>query len=362
MVILGPVSYPDGGLYRVRALSHGMDQPTGRSPNACPDFSSLDFDTLWAGRDTTNQVERQLVRQLLPVVKGGRVLELGTGEGRLTDLLQFPNMEYVGLDLEARFLARVAARRGTKPARRYVLANILHLPFKDSTFSGGLMFRVFNFLPDLRAGLAEAFRVLTAGGTLLLSHNPRPSWATLVDDVSLALQPAPPRDRGLLTFGRTASAPVLRSNFPTVALTRRSFALHAESVGFRIVAERPSGLEDYRLARRLPPRLFVALSSALSRMGGFPTRVVALSKPGPLNLPLDPLDSILACPQCRGPLPPTTWDAPHRCPTCGFLPRWERGQLDLRWPRPTRSGGKDPFIHEGVPPNPPFPGSDGDRP
>lgn len=323
-------------------MSEANDQPPKASPIEVADFSPLDFKALWAGRETANRVERGLVRELLPIVRGGRVLELATGEGRLTDLLQVPAMDYVGLDLEGRFLSHVEKQHGTDVRRRYVLANALHLPFQSSTFSAVVMFRVFNFLPDPKICLEEACRVLAPGGTLVVSHNPKPSWATLMDDVRTALHDPLALAQGTLTFGRSGSAPVLRSNFPTFALTRKRFTALAEEAGFHVETERPCGFEDYRPFHRLPPPLFLALSSALSRLGGFPTRVVALSKPGGPSLPPPRTEGILACPNCRAPLPPGAWCSPVPCAACGFLPGWEEGLLDLRWPRPLRARSRSP--------------------
>ncbi len=312
-------------------MGKDLDLPPGRWAPYNFDFSSLDFQGLWAGRETANQVERGILRGLLPATAMERVLELGTGDGRLTDLLQSLGREYVGVDLEPRFLSQVAKRFGGDPGHRYLLGNALHLPFRDAVFSSAILFRVINFLPYPEAVLHEVYRILAPRGILIVSYNPKPSWATLVDDLRAAFHSPRGRSEESLTFGRSESARVLRSNFPTFTTTRRKFAALALDAGFHWEAERPCGFEDSRPWRKLSPRIFLALSLALSRLGGFPTRVIVLSKPERNAAPLPPLEEILACPRCLRPLSKTTWETPGPCPACGFVPGRTDDLLDLRW-------------------------------
>ncbi len=308
-----------------------------REPSA-PDFRSLDFDRLWAGRDRVTEVERLVVREALATATPSRVLELGTGAGRLSPVIQEGAREYAALDITPEFLARVPVRNGTTSLR--VAANVYHLPFADGTFPAVVMIRVLGFLEDPRAALEEIGRVMRPGALLVVWYNPHPSVASLIDDLKVGLSRGPNGRMSSMTFSGRPRVPVRPSSFPAWSLTRAEFHRTVAAAGLTWVIERPTGWEEYPLLRLLPAEFFQSLSHAAAGAGAFPTRFALLRRPGqPVGPPVE-WDRTLACPACRSPLetPASQASLALPCAQCRRVWTWQDGVLDARWPVPAGTG------------------------
>jgi SAM-dependent methyltransferase len=105
--------------------------------------------------------------------EGGRVLELGSGTGRLLLPLARAGVAVTGIDLSAPMLARARdrarrMRRDRRPA--IVRGDVRHLPFRPATFDVVLapygMLQSLVADRDLSAALGAAARVLRKGGLL----------------------------------------------------------------------------------------------------------------------------------------------------------------------------------------------------
>jgi len=336
------VAAPCGG-----ARTALLDYPLRGTVNAppleepsVPDFRPLDFDRLWTGRDRVTEVERLIVREALATVSPSRVLELGTGVGRLSLAIQENVAEYAALDITPDFLARVPIRRGTESLR--VAANIYHLPFVASAFPAVVMVRVLGFLSDPKSALEEIGRVMRPGGLLVVSYNPHPSIASLVDDIKVGLARKGGEPMTSMTFSGQARVPVRPSSFPTWSLTRVEFRRIVAASGLVWVSEQPTGWEEYRYFRFLPAGVFRSLSHAASRAGAFPTRFALVRRSGITSARELPWDQVLACPACRSPLEtPTSIDpATISCVDCGRVWPRQDGVLDARWYGPGAPDGE----------------------
>jgi ubiquinone/menaquinone biosynthesis C-methylase UbiE len=112
------------------------------------------------------------------VADGGRVLDVGCGNGRLLQLFQGRAISYTGLDQSAEL---IAIAREKYPHHTYVIGDMRSLPFPDASFDAVYCIAAFHHLPEdvsRRTALEEMKRVLAPGGTMILINwNLRSAWA-----------------------------------------------------------------------------------------------------------------------------------------------------------------------------------------
>ena len=106
---------------------------------------------------------------LLPLLEPGmKVLDLGCGPGTITVGLAAAASpgEVHGIDMEESqiVLARAAAEAGNHTNASFQVGDALELPFEDGYFDVVHAHAVLMHIPDTRAALAEAQRVLKPGG------------------------------------------------------------------------------------------------------------------------------------------------------------------------------------------------------
>ncbi|BBH71764.1 ubiquinone/menaquinone biosynthesis methyltransferase [Actinoplanes sp. OR16] len=95
----------------------------------------------------------------------GRILDVGVGTGR--NLPHYPiEASVTGIDLSPAMLA-VARQRATRPVELRE-GDATRLPFADASFDTVVCALALCAIPDPRAAIAEAGRVLAPGGRLLL--------------------------------------------------------------------------------------------------------------------------------------------------------------------------------------------------
>jgi SAM-dependent methyltransferase len=302
------------------------------SSKVTDDFRSLDFDSLWAGREATTTVERAVLGQLLEGLDPRRVLEVGPGAGRLTPVLRAKSNEYVALDLHSEFLGRIPATPG--PARSLrVVADAHHAPFRDGSFTIVVVVRVYNFLPDPLAFLKEMSRLLAPGGRVVIGYQPRPSLATLVDDYRLFLSGRRAPGAPTMTFSNLPQVPAGPEPFPTWLPTRSHVRASLARSGFVVERALSTGVEDYAVGRRLPPRVFIGLAPVGDPFRFLPTQFVrARSSAEPSGRPLPDWTDMLACPGCRSPFGTVALDhaSTVRCSTCGRITLVRDGWVEAR--------------------------------
>ena len=140
-----------------------------------------DWDEMRALELPAAAVEQALLR-LLPPGGVGRLLDIGTGTGRLLELLGARAEEGVGVDASKSMLALARARLGRAGLQHCSvrLADMYRLPLADAGFDLALLQMVLHHAEDPAGVIAEAARVLRPGGTLVvvdLAAHDRPDIA-----------------------------------------------------------------------------------------------------------------------------------------------------------------------------------------
>jgi ubiquinone/menaquinone biosynthesis C-methylase UbiE len=106
---------------------------------------------------------RAVIRRHLKPGSGVKSLDLGCGPGAFATL--FAGDEYVGVDLNARYIAHAQEHL----PGRFVCRDARQTDFEDAYFDQLLIFGLLHHLSDddVRAVLDEALRLLKPGGSLL---------------------------------------------------------------------------------------------------------------------------------------------------------------------------------------------------
>ena len=199
---------------------------------------------------------------------GGRVLELGSGTGRLTVPLRKAGAAIVGVDYTEEMLRRVRprARRARAVPPPLARGDVTRLPFADDSFR--LVMAPYGLLQSLLSdvllsrAIKEAWRVLEPGGIFGIDLVPDvPKWREYTRRV-VFFSPEGPRGlpitlretvrqdraRGLTTFeqeyieGRGASRQVTPFTIRFRTLPLPAIARRVERAGFGVEAV----LGDYR--------------------------------------------------------------------------------------------------------------------
>jgi ArsR family transcriptional regulator len=128
-----------------------------------------DWDEMRALELPAGAVEDALLA-LLPPAGLGRLLDIGTGTGRLLEVLAPRVSAGLGIDASRAMLA-LARSRLARPGLTHCavrLADMYRLPLADAGFDLVVLQMVLHYAEDPAAALAEAARVLRPGGRLLV--------------------------------------------------------------------------------------------------------------------------------------------------------------------------------------------------
>jgi ArsR family transcriptional regulator len=120
--------------------------------------------------DLPAQAVEQALLTLIPGQADIRLLDIGTGTGRVLELLAPRVRQALGVDASKAMLALARARlSGPGFAHTAVrLADMYRLPLADQSFDAVVLQMVLHHAEDPAGAVREATRVLAPGGTLLL--------------------------------------------------------------------------------------------------------------------------------------------------------------------------------------------------
>ncbi|KTT71086.1 ArsR/SmtB family transcription factor [Sphingomonas endophytica] len=112
------------------------------------------------------QVEAAM-RALLSVEPLGRLIDIGTGTGRMIELFAPAATQAMGIDKSSEMLRLARARVGDHAELRQ--ADLYALPLGDGGADMAILHHVLHFAQQPGAAIAEAARVLDGGGRLLIA-------------------------------------------------------------------------------------------------------------------------------------------------------------------------------------------------
>lgn len=103
------------------------------------------------------------------VKDGDSILDIGCGNGRLLQLFEGKNIDYLGLDNSEKL---IAIAKEKYPSNKFLVAEALHLPFPADSFDKVFLIAVLHHIPsaELRQqALREIKRILKLDGLLFLT-------------------------------------------------------------------------------------------------------------------------------------------------------------------------------------------------
>ncbi|RNJ62374.1 MAG: methyltransferase domain-containing protein [Porphyrobacter sp. IPPAS B-1204] len=128
-----------------------------------------EWDELRALHSSDTEVERRLFEAMADAPLGV-MLDIGTGTGRMAELFADRAERIVALDKNLEMLRVARAKLQHLPTAQIemVQGDFYDLPFADASFDTVLLHQVLHFATDPLPALAEAARVMRAGGRIAI--------------------------------------------------------------------------------------------------------------------------------------------------------------------------------------------------
>lgn len=272
------------------------------------------------GRDYEDLAERIALRRLLPP-RGGRLIEIGAGFGRLADL--YAGYEQVILlDYAKSGLREAQARLGAGGRFVYVAADLYRLPLCPNTCDTAVTVRVLHHVVDVPAALQQIAAVLRPGGVYLLEYANKRNLKAIARYLLRRQTWSPfalePYEFAPLNFD-------FHPAWMATEIRRAGFAIRA---GLSVSHFRAAFLK-----RMAPARTLAALDGMIQRVGApwklAPSVFLQAQTAGAAAAAVGPL---FCCPLCRGKLKDQAPDALH-CLGCGATWGVDGGIYDFKTPR-----------------------------
>ena len=160
MAVRDEIATPEGKRRYVRALFATI-------------ADRYDFITVALSYGQDHRWKRRLIDFVGPP-RGLRVLDLATGTGDIAFALAERGAEVVGLDVTRRMIELAHAKRDGRIAARFLVGDMLALPFPSQSFDAVTVGYGLRNVPDLAVAIDEIARVVKPGGRLLSLDFNRP--------------------------------------------------------------------------------------------------------------------------------------------------------------------------------------------
>jgi ubiquinone/menaquinone biosynthesis C-methylase UbiE len=147
--------------------------------------------------------EAKIVHDIVEKVKGGNILDIGSGPGFLSTEISrsSPALQVCGIDLSRQMLKGAIRHARDIDNIEFVFGNAARLPFKDNSIDLVVSTGVFHHLKSPRLVVEECYRILKAGGEAWIYDGCPEVFRDRADRKRLG------REYGFLVgrFGRTVS-------------------------------------------------------------------------------------------------------------------------------------------------------------
>ena len=283
------------------------------------DFLKLDFDRLWKGRENVTAVESGIIKLLLGNRHFGRILEVGAGNGRLTNNLIKYCDNYYALDKISNFLEKINIKSGIFK----VACDLEFTPFRDGVFDVILMVRVLNFIENPAISIKELHRILKPGGILILSFYHTGSIADLFDIIINQRT-----EKNIWARRSRDKKRVKRSNFREFFFKKSYIHRILSDENLFINKAASSGLEDYLFLKKLPPAIFIKLSYFLGRSLIAPHTFFSVLNKESIS-DIDDDGNLFRCIKCKQSIEinQSEFNYETKCPSCGHKIIFNNGVL-----------------------------------
>ncbi len=273
------------------------------------------------GREFEDITERKAISRLLPP-KGGTIIEVGAGFGRLADL--YKNYEQIILtDYSLSLLQEAQKSFGDNPKYKFIAANVYNLPFADNLADVVVMIRVAHHLEAIDVALEEVHRVLRRRSIFIMEFANKRN-AKAIARFLLKKQDWSPFDEEPYEF--------IPLNFDFHPRWMRQALTRA---GFR--TEKELAISNFRhpaLKNHFPPDSLAKIDNIIAGPGSvFKLSPSILTKNITTKSTTPTTGSFYVCPKCRAGNMNHT-DSTVICPQCGSSWPIISGIIDFRFPRP----------------------------
>ncbi len=141
--------------------------------------NSVSFDQAADFYDQTRDLPEPIEKIGLPAILAhiklhGKILDVGTGTGRISIPLTELGADVIGVDLSLKMMSKL---RKKNPAARLAQLDAARLPFASRTFDAVLTTHVLHLIGPWREALREFNRVLKPGGVYINTGNNRREYA-----------------------------------------------------------------------------------------------------------------------------------------------------------------------------------------
>jgi ubiquinone/menaquinone biosynthesis C-methylase UbiE len=168
-LVLDAVNRADPVLVRDRRRAEALREERERAAQAYFQAHAGEWDSIRALHVAEAEVEAAVAAALGPG-PFGLLVDLGTGTGRMLELLRERYRRGLGIDLSPAMLAYARAKLERTELRHAQVrqGDIYDLPVADQAADAAVMHQVLHFLSDPQRAVREAARVLAPGGRLLI--------------------------------------------------------------------------------------------------------------------------------------------------------------------------------------------------